>query len=51
MLRVANGASNNMEAEGLLLYRDWLPANGEETREYPIYGKRWLSFFPDVPVH
>jgi AraC family transcriptional regulator len=51
VLRVANGASNNMEPEGLFLYRDWLPASGEETRDFPIYSKRWLSFFPDVPVH
>jgi AraC family transcriptional regulator len=51
VLRVTNGASNNMEPEGLFLYRDWLPASGEETRDFPIYSKRWLSFFPDVPVH
>jgi AraC family transcriptional regulator len=51
VLRVANGASNNMEPEGLFLYRDWLPASGEETRDFPVYSKRWLSFFPDVPVH
>ena len=51
VLRVANGASNNLEPEGLYLYRDWLPASGEEARDFPIYSKRWLSFFPDVPVH
>ena len=51
VLRVANGASNNMEPEGLFLYRDWLPASGEEAGDFPIYSKRWLSFFPDVPVH
>jgi AraC family transcriptional regulator len=51
VLRVVNGASNNMEPEGLYLYRDWLPASGEEARDFPIYSKRWLSFVPDVPVH
>jgi AraC family transcriptional regulator len=51
VLRVVNGASNNMEPEGLFLYRDWLPASGEEARDFPIYSKRWLSLVPDVPVH
>ncbi len=51
VLRVANGASNNLQPEGLYLYRDWLPASGEEARDFPIYSKRWLSFFSDVPVH
>lgn len=51
VLRVANGASNNMEPEGLFLYRDWLPASGEETRDFPVYSKRWLSLVPDVRVH
>lgn len=51
VLRAVNGASNNLEPEGRFLYRDWLPASGEEARDFPIYSKRWLSFFPDVPVH
>jgi AraC family transcriptional regulator len=51
VLRVANGASNNMEPEGLYLYRVWLPASGEEARDFPIYSKRWLSLVPDVRVH
>ncbi|GGF12074.1 transcriptional regulator [Aliidongia dinghuensis] len=51
VLRAVNGASNNLEPEGLFLYRDWLPASGEEVRDFPIHSKRWLSFFPDVPVH
>jgi AraC family transcriptional regulator len=50
-LRVVNRASNNMEPEGLYLYRDWLPASGEEVRDVPIYSKRWLSVVPGVPVH
>jgi len=51
VLRAVNGASHNLEPEGLYLYRDWLPASGEEARDYPIYSKRWLSFLSDVPVH
>ena len=51
VLRAVNGASNNLEPEGLYLYRDWLSASGEEARDFPIYNKRLLSFFPDVPVH
>ena len=37
VLRAVNGASNNLEPEGLYLYRDWLPASGEEARDFPIY--------------
>jgi len=50
VLRV-NGASHNLEPEALFLYRDWLPASGEEARDFPVYCQRRLSFFPDVPVH
>jgi len=28
----------------------WLPASGEEARDFPIYCQR-LSFFPEVPEH
>ena len=48
VLRV-DGNSNNHEPAALYLYRDWLPASGEEARDFPIYCKRRLSFFPDVP--
>ena len=51
VLRAVNGASHNLEPEGLYLYRDWLPASGEEARDFPIYSRKWLSFLPDVPVH
>lgn len=37
-------------AAALFLYRDWLPASGEEARDFPIYCQR-LSFFPEVPEH
>ena len=50
VLRVV-GATNNMEPAALFLYRDWLPASGEEVRDFPIYCRRYLTFSPDVPVH
>jgi AraC family transcriptional regulator len=48
VLRV-NGASHNLEAPALYLYRDWLPASGEETRDFPLYCRRYLSMSPDAP--
>ena len=36
---------------GLYLYRDWLPASGEEARDFPMYCKRWLSLIPEVSAH
>ncbi|MBW8728195.1 MAG: AraC family transcriptional regulator [Inquilinus limosus] len=45
------GNTNNLEPAALYLYRDWLPASGEEARDFPIYCQRRLSFMPDVPVH
>lgn len=50
MLRYS-GNTNNLEPAALYLYRDWLPASGEEARDFPIYRQRRLSFFPEVPVH
>ncbi|HEU0149077.1 MAG TPA: GyrI-like domain-containing protein, partial [Bradyrhizobium sp.] len=41
---------DNLEPAALYLYRDWLPASGEEARDFPIYCQR-LSFFPEVPEH
>ncbi|MGY3453148.1 AraC family transcriptional regulator [Bradyrhizobium sp. USDA 4353] len=49
VLRVV-GNSHNLEPPALYLYRDWLPASGEEARDFPIYCQR-LSLFPDVPEH
>jgi AraC family transcriptional regulator len=49
MLRVV-GSSDNLEPAALCLYRDWLPASGEETRDFPLYCQR-VNFFPDVPEH
>lgn len=45
VLRVA-GDTHNLEPAALYLYRDWLPASGEEARDFPIYCQR---FFLDQP--
>ena len=47
MLRVI-GNTDNLEPAALYLYRDWLPASGEDARDFPIYCQR-LSLFPEVP--
>ncbi|MCJ8509832.1 AraC family transcriptional regulator [Rhizobium lemnae] len=47
VLRVL-GNTENLEPAALYLYKHWLPASGEELRDFPIYCQR-LSFFPDVP--
>ena len=47
VLRIV-GDSDNLEAPATFLYRDWLPASGEETRDFPLFCQR-LSFYPDVP--
>lgn len=49
VLRVT-GNTDNLEPAALYLYRDWLPASGEEPRDFPLYCQR-LAFFPDVPEH
>ena len=49
VLRVV-GNTDNLEPAALYLYRDWLPASGEEARDFPIYCQR-LSLFPQVPEH
>jgi AraC family transcriptional regulator len=49
VLRVV-GYTDNLEPAALHLYRDWLPASGEEARDFPIYCQR-LSFFPEVAEH
>ncbi|MBA3667189.1 MAG: AraC family transcriptional regulator [Sphingomonas sp.] len=45
------GNTNNLEPAVLYLYRDWLPASGEEARDFPIYCRRRLSLTPEVPIH
>ena len=49
VLRVV-GDTDNLEPAALYLYRDWLPASGEETRDFPLYCQR-ITFFPEVPEH
>ncbi|MCW3835337.1 GyrI-like domain-containing protein [Sphingomonas canadensis] len=49
VLRVT-GSSDDLEPAALFLYRDWLPASGEEPRDFPLYCQR-VRFFPDVPEH
>jgi len=45
------GNTNNLEPAALFLYREWLPASGEEARDFPIYCQRHFSFSPNVQVH
>lgn len=45
VLRVT-GDTHNLEPAALYLYRDWLPASGEEMRDFPVYCQR---FFLDEP--
>ena len=49
VLRVT-GSADNLEPAALFLYRDWLPASGEEPRDFPLYCQR-ITFFPEVPEH
>lgn len=49
VLRVV-GNADNLEPAALYLYREWLPASGEEARDFPLYCQR-LAFFPEVPEH
>lgn len=41
VLRVT-GDTHNLEPAALYLYRDWLPASGEEMRDFPIYCQRFF---------
>ena len=45
------GNTNNLEPASLYLYRDWLPASGEEPRDFPHYSQRRLSFIPEASAH
>ncbi|WP_294236114.1 GyrI-like domain-containing protein [uncultured Sphingomonas sp.] len=49
VLRVV-GNTDNLEHAALYLYRDWLPASGEEVLDFPLYCRR-ITFFPEVPEH
>ncbi|QQR37724.1 AraC family transcriptional regulator [Devosia oryziradicis] len=45
------GNTNNLEPAGLYLYRDWLPASGEEARDFPLYCRRRLAPIPGLAAH
>jgi len=49
VLRIV-GHSNDLEPAAVYLYRDWLPASGEEARDFPLFCQH-LALFPDVPAH
>lgn len=49
VLRVV-GDIDDLHPAALFLYRDWLPASGEEARDFPLYCPR-LTFFPHVLAH
>jgi AraC family transcriptional regulator len=44
------GSDDTLGAAISFLYSTWLPASGEELRDFPLYLQR-VSFFPDVPEH
>jgi AraC family transcriptional regulator len=46
VLRVT-GDTHNLEPAALYLYRDWLPASGEEMRDFPIYCQRFILDGPE----
>jgi AraC family transcriptional regulator len=49
VLRIT-GNSDDLVPAARFLYGEWLPASGEELRDYPLYAQR-VKFFPDVPEH
>lgn len=46
VLRVT-GDTHDLEPAATFLYRNWLPASGEEMRDFPIYCQR---YFPEDPA-
>jgi len=49
VMRVVHN-THNLEPAALYLYRDWLPASGEEARDFPIYCRRHLLVSPNAAV-
>ena len=43
------GGDEQLEPALDYLYRDWLPASGENLRDFPLFLER-IRFFPDVPA-
>lgn len=44
------GSDATLRAAIAFLYSEWLPASGEEPRDFPPFLER-VSFYPDVPEH
>jgi len=44
------GSHDLLAESGLYLYRTWLPASGEELRDFPLYF-HYHNFVHDVPAH
>lgn len=44
---VVDGTSNNQMPAALFMYREWLPASGEEPRDFPMYCRRRLVIAQD----
>ena len=42
------GNTQNLEPTAQYLYQDWLPASGEEVRDFPIYSRRRLAPIADL---
>jgi AraC family transcriptional regulator len=49
VLRVV-GSADDLEPAALFLYSDWLPASGEEPRDFPLFCQR-VTFFPEIAEH
>lgn len=45
------GNTNNLEAGGLCLYREWLPASGDEAGDFPLYCQQRLAPIPELSAH
>jgi AraC family transcriptional regulator len=44
------GSDDTFNESFMYLYSTWLPASGEELRDFPLFVQR-VRFFPDVPEH
>lgn len=44
------GSDDNLANIVNYLYSEWLPASGEELRDFPLFFQR-VKFFPEVPEH
>lgn len=45
------GDTNNLEPVAKYLYLHWLPASGEELRDFPIFSRRRLAALPGLAAH